>query len=111
MTDDPLKPQTPYMRETADELAAEAGPIIGQLRARFGADRLVAFIEGHGQLQAMAMFLMMTATAMPQTGYSDEALDVLRHDADDVRRAADQWANVADALADAWQAQRREGER
>lgn len=97
--------------EVRRRLIAESGPIIGHQRAALGADRFVRFTEGHAQLQAMAMFLVMSAMTVPQTGYTDEALDAFRQDARDVRKAAGQWARHCEQLADHWQAQRQEQER
>lgn len=104
----PTEPHGDEFRKAADELAAEAGSVIGYQRARLGADRLTAIVEGHGKLQAMTMFLLMSVMTVPQTGYTDEALDALREDARDVRQAAAEWAKTCERLADHWQAQRQE---
>jgi hypothetical protein len=103
-------PERDEFRRVADEMAQEAGPIIGYQRARMGANRMTAFIEGHGELQAMALFLVMSALTASRLSFNDEALAVLRKDADDVRQAADKWATSCEQLADHWQAQRQEGE-
>ena len=101
-------PNRDEFRKAADELAAEGGPILGYQRARLGADRFTAFVEGHGQVQAMTMFLVMSVMTVPQQGYSDEALAAMRQDARDVRQAAANWAKLVERLADEWQAQRQE---
>jgi len=68
----------PEFEKRRDELAADAGPIIGHQRAVLGADRFVRFVQGHGTLQAMALFLVISAMTVPQAGYSDEAIDALK---------------------------------
>lgn len=100
----------PGFDEARGRMAAQAGPIIGHQRAALGADRLARFTQGHATVQAMALFLVMSAMTVPQTGYSDEALDAFRQDARDVRKAAGQWARDCEQLADHWQAQRQEDE-
>lgn len=101
----------PGFDEARQRMIAEAGPIIGHQRAALGAERFARFTEGHAKVQAMALFLVMSAMTVPQAGYSDEALDSLREDARDVRKAAGQWARDCEQLADHWQAQRQERER
>jgi hypothetical protein len=76
------------------------------LGVKFGEDRLHEFIHGHANLQAMALFLVMAVTTAPQAGYSDAALDILISDAEDVRKAAGEWADSCIALAESWRAQR-----
>jgi len=94
----------------ARHLAQEHGPILGAQAAALGAERFTRFTQGHAQVQAMSMFLIMSVSTVPQTGYSDEALDALRQDARDVREVADRWAADCERLADHWQAQRQENQ-
>jgi hypothetical protein len=84
-----------------------ASPIFDPLREALGRERLEQFIEGHAKVQAMTLFLVMSTTTMPRTGYSDEAIDAMKTDADDVRKAADEWASFCETLADQWLQQRR----
>lgn len=91
-----------------DPLVAAAGPIIGAQRARLGAERLTAFIEAHGKLQAMLMFLTMSVHTVPTLEYRDAALACMRQDAKDLRKAAGELARFVEELADHWQAQREE---
>lgn len=96
------------MSSYPDEAAERFGPILGHQRARLGAERFERFVAGHAELQAMALFLVIAATTVPQAKYSDEALEALREDARDVRAAAARWARSCEELADHWQAQREE---
>jgi hypothetical protein len=75
-----------------------------------GADRFAQFVEGHGTVQAMTVFLVMAVLTAPQAGCY-EALDALRQDAKDLRMAAGRFARLAEQLGDHWQAQRQENER
>lgn len=86
------------------------GPILGPAREALGRERLERFIQGHAGLQAMAMFLVMSVHTAPRAGYSDDALDALKQDADDVRQAAERWASDCEELAGHWRAQRQEAE-
>lgn len=76
------------------------------LGKQLGRKRMEQFMQGQANVQAMAMFLVMAVTTAPQAGYSDAALEVLRTDAEDLRRAASEWADSCIALAEAWRAQR-----
>jgi hypothetical protein len=76
------------------------------LGVKLGEHRLREFISRHGHVQAMSLFLVMAVATAPQAHYSDAALDVLIADADDLRNAANQWADSCVALAEAWRAQR-----
>jgi hypothetical protein len=73
---------------------------------RLGEERLERFVTGHATVQAMALFLTMAVTTAPQAGYSDDALGVLASDAEDLRAAANEWADSCIALADHWRKQR-----
>lgn len=86
------------------------GPIFENLNGSLGADRLQAFTEAHGKLQAMAFFLVLTTGTVPQAGYSDESLQAMRSDAEDVRSAANELANFTQRLAGDWKAQREENQ-
>jgi hypothetical protein len=88
-----------------DRIRTDEG-YLTDLGVKLGEDRLSEFIGGHGQVQAMALFLVMAVATAPQTGYSDVALDVLISDAEDLRKAAAAWADSCIALAQAWRAQR-----
>jgi hypothetical protein len=95
---------------TSADGSTDGGPILGLQRQRLGEERLERFTQGHATLQAMAMFLVMTTMSVPQTGYTDEAIDALKQDARDVRQAAAQWARLCEELAEHWRAQRQEQE-
>jgi hypothetical protein len=77
------------------------------LGEQLGRERMARFVTGHGELQAMALFLVIAVTAAPRSGYSDAALDALITDANDVRAAAARWADECTALAEAWRRQRQ----
>lgn len=66
------------------------------------------FFEAHAKLQFMMLMLALTVARVPAVGYSDEALEVLCTDAEDVRAAADELASWIDQLASDWRAQRQE---
>lgn len=91
-----------------DDAANAPGPIFGRGYATLGRRRFDAMVQGQSKLQAMAMFLLLSVSIVPQIGYTDDALDALRNDAQDLREAADEWATACDELADHWQAQRQE---
>jgi hypothetical protein len=94
--------------ELRARLVAQAGPVLGPMRASLGVERFLAFTEGHAMLQAMAVMLVISITAAPASEYSDAALEAVRVDAQDVRDAADRWAKLCELLADQWQAQRQQ---
>ena len=98
-------PEREEFKQIADELTAEVGPILGYQMARLGADRMTEFIEAHGMLQAMALFLVMSVTTVPQVGYGKEALDILRRDADDLRQAGERFATMVERLANEWESE------
>lgn len=83
-------------------------PIYDLQRERLGEARFQRFVEGHGALQAMTMFLVMSAMTVPQADYSDAAIEALLIDAADVRKAASEWAADCEQLAEMWRAQRQE---
>jgi hypothetical protein len=107
MTDDLY----PEFEAAIGRMTAEFGPILGHQRAALGAERFARFTEGHATVQAMALFLVMSAMTVPQLGYSKEAIELFKQDARDLRIAANRWAKDCEQLAEHWQAQRQESER
>jgi hypothetical protein len=83
-------------------------PILGRVRRELGERRMEAFVQGQANLQAMSLFLVMSMTVAPRTGYADDALDCVLQDIDDMRRAAEQWAKDCAEIVDCWRAQRQE---
>jgi hypothetical protein len=67
--------------------------------------RFIQFVDGHGDLQEMALFLVMGATGTLAEGCSDDALAKLRRDAEDLRAAANKWADACLALAETWRSE------
>lgn len=80
------------------------------LGSELGRQRLEAFVQGHGEVQAMALFLVMAVTTAPRAHYSDEALDALLSDAEDLRDVANRWADGCRELAEQWRRQRQADE-
>ena len=58
------------------------------LGEQLGRERMEKFMTGQANVQAMSLFLVMAVATVPNAGYSDDALDVLISDAEDVRKAA-----------------------
>jgi hypothetical protein len=79
---------------------------LNDLGRKLAQQRLDEFMRGHGTVQAMSLFLVMSVMTAAQAGYSDVALDVVISDAEDVRNAAGAWADSCIALAERWRAQR-----
>jgi hypothetical protein len=83
-------------------------PILGPQRKALGERRLNEFLEHNATLQFMALALGLTIATVPGHGYSDKALECLKADAADLRRAADEYAAWTVQLAEDWRAQRQE---
>lgn len=73
-----------------------------------GRRRMEEFFEAHSKLQFMTTMLTLSLASVPAAGYSDEALEVLCTDAEDVRTAAGELTEWVNELADDWRAQRQE---
>lgn len=80
-------------------------------RREVGRMRMTAFATGQAMVQAEAFALTMSVAVTPGTGYSDEAISAMRHDADDLVRAAQAWAASCHELARDWKRQRIADER
>lgn len=83
------------------------GPIDAQRRS-LGERRLQEYMERHGKLTFEVLSLSISVATAPQIDYGDAALEAIRIDAADLRKAADHLATFAEELADRWLAQRQE---
>jgi hypothetical protein len=77
-------------------------------RRALGERRMNEFFEHNSTLQFMTLAIGLTIAAIPGHNYSDEGLQALRDDAEDLRKAANEYADWAVQLAGDWRAQRQE---
>jgi hypothetical protein len=102
----PFNVLTGEAERVRDRMIDEYGPVIGYQRAALGADRFARFVEGHGHVQAMSLFLVMSVMSAPNAEYSDGVLEAILDDAHDVKRAAEMWAHECELLVAEWRTHR-----
>lgn len=80
-------------------------PLQSQLDA-LGVQRFEEFVTCHATLQAMTLCLVVSLTSGRGCDYSDECLEAIAHDADDMLIAARSFQTWAHELAHAWRQER-----
>lgn len=87
------------------------GIAIPTWRRTLGEQRLEAFVQAHGNVQAQLLFLQLALPGVALAGYSDAAIDGCLEDVKDFERAARNLATVSRQIADEFRMQRRRMER
>jgi hypothetical protein len=86
----------------------DLGPIFNSQRMALGGLRMEEFMDRNANLQFMAHALVLSIASTPGVGYHDTAIECIKKDAEDLRGAANAYADWALQLAEDWRAQRQE---
>lgn len=85
----------------------ERGPVFGELRHQLGAERFERFWTGHALVTAELLSITLSTAMAKGAGYSDEVLNAIETDANDLEKAAKKHAAACRRLAREWRTQKR----
>jgi hypothetical protein len=83
------------------------GPVYGELRLQLGAQRFERFFTGHAKVQMELLSITLSTAMAKGAGYSDEVLNAIETDANDLEKAAKQHAAACRRMAREWRTQKR----
>lgn len=85
----------------------EAGPVFGELRLQLGKERFERFWTGHAKVTAELLSITLSTAMAKGADYSDEVLNAIETDANDLEKAAKMHAAACRRLAREWRTQKK----
>lgn len=89
------------------DLPGGGGPVFGALTEQLGSERFERFYKGHAMVNAELLAITLSVSMAKGAGYSDEVLNAIEIDANDLEKAAKQHAAACRRLAREWRTQKR----
>lgn len=83
------------------------GPVFGELRHQLGKERFERFFTGHARVNAELLSITLSTAMARGAAYSDEVLNAIETDANDLEKAAKMHAAACRRLAREWRTQKR----